>query len=230
MTQVRATTCNRDCPDACRIVATVQDGQVIALAGDPQHPITQGFLCHRTANFLTRQSGTVRLTQPLLRQPDGQFAAIGWEQALDLAAQKLGKIRDSSGGAAILHYHSGGSLGMIGQVIDLFFAHLGPVTVKRGDICSGAGDAAQMADFGVEDSNDVTDLLNSKHILLWGKNPAVSGPHLLPVLKRARQGGTRVTLIDPVFHKTAHLCDSYLQPRPGGDFAPGDGRGAGLVG
>ncbi len=219
MTQVRATTCNRDCPDACRIVATVQDGQVIALAGDPQHPITQGFLCHRTANFLTRQSGTVRLTQPLLRQPDGQFAAIGWEQALDLAAQKLGEIRDSSGGAAILHYHSGGSLGMIGQVIDLFFAHLGPVTVKRGDICSGAGDAAQMADFGVEDSNDVTDLLNSKHILLWGKNPAVSGPHLLPVLKRARQGGTRVTLIDPVFHKTAHLCDSYLQPRPGGDFA-----------
>ena len=42
------TTSNRDCPDACSMIATVEDGRVTRLRGDPDHPITQGFLCHRT--------------------------------------------------------------------------------------------------------------------------------------------------------------------------------------
>lgn len=50
-TQVK-TTCNRDCPDACSIVATVEEGRITRIAGDPEHPITQGFLCYRTNHFL----------------------------------------------------------------------------------------------------------------------------------------------------------------------------------
>src|SRR5207253_1342447 len=99
---------------------------------------------------------------------------------------------------------------------DYFFEQFGPVTVKSGDICSGAGDAAQLLDFGEEDSHDVFDLLNSRNILLWGKNVVVSSPHTVPVLKESR---ARKMLIDPVWHKTANLCDAFVQPRPGGDFA-----------
>ena len=46
--EVRRTTCNRDCPDACGIVATVRDGRVVKLQGDGDHPVTRGFLCFRT--------------------------------------------------------------------------------------------------------------------------------------------------------------------------------------
>src|SRR5439155_14982338 len=92
----------------------------------------------------------------------------------------------------------------------------GPVTTKRGDICSGAGDEAQMLDFGEEDSHDLFDLLNSRNVILWGKNPVISSPHLVPVLKDARASKL---LIDPVWHKTARLCDAFVQPRPGGDFS-----------
>jgi len=100
-----------------------------------------------------------------------------------------------------------------------FFDRFGPVTIKRGDICSGAGEAAQAADFGDSESNDLFDLLNARHILVWGKNVYTSSPHTLPVLRRARQSGTKLVLIDPVHHKTARLCELHVQPRPAGDFA-----------
>lgn len=211
MREIRKTVCNRDCPDTCAIVAEVEDGKVVRLGGDPSHPVTQGFLCWRTNNFLPLQNSPDRLTTPLLRgQP------VSWEQALDYAAAELLRIKRESGPAAIFHYRSGGSLGALTHLTDHFFERLGPVTSKSGDICSGAGDAAQLLDFGLEDSHDIFDLLNSRNIILWGKNVVTSSPHSVPVLKESK---ARKLLIDPVWHKSASLCDGYLQPRPGGDFA-----------
>jgi anaerobic selenocysteine-containing dehydrogenase len=211
MREIRKTLCNRDCPDACSIVAHVEDGKVVQLGGDPAHPVTNGFLCWRTNNFLPLQYSKERLTAPLLRGKP-----VSWDEALDFAARELLRIRAESGPSAILHYRSGGSLGALKLLSDYFFSELGPVAVKRGDICSGAGDEAQLLDFGEEDSHDLFDLLNSRNILLWGKNVVVSSPHTVPVLKQAR---ARKMLIDPVWHKTANLCDAFAQPRPGGDFA-----------
>lgn len=218
MQETRKTVCNRDCPDACSIVATVEEGRVVRLAGDPGHPITRGFLCHRTSHFLETQYSPERLTTPLLRK-GGELAPVSWDEALDTAAERLLKIRDESGPAAIFHYRSGGSLGMLLGITSAFFDRLGPVTVKRGDICSGAGDAAQLTDFGEEDSHDLADLVNARHILLWGKNVFTSSPHTIPVLREAKARGADLVLIDPVHHKTASLCGAYYQPRPGGDFA-----------
>jgi anaerobic selenocysteine-containing dehydrogenase len=220
MRETKRTTCNRDCPDACSIVATVQDGRITRLQGDKAHPITQGFLCYRTGHFLETQYSPERLTTPLYRESTSQaFRQVSWEEALDAAARRLLKIRSESGPAAIFHYRSGGTLGLLGAVVEYFFERFGPVTTKRGDICSGAGDSAQELDFGIEDSNDVFDLYNARNILLWGKNAWVSSPHLIPILKEARRRGASLTLIDPVWHRTATLCDRYIQPRPGGDFA-----------
>jgi len=215
--ELRRTTCNRDCPDACGILATVEGDRVVALRGDPDHPVTRGFLCFRTSRFLERQYAPERLTQPLLRRGDG-FVPITMEAALDLAAERLLRIRAESGPAAIFHYRSGGSLGLLKQMADRFFEHFGPCTGKSGDICSGAGEAAQEVDFGVSDSNDLFDLRHSRHIVLWGKNPFASNVHLVPVLKEARAAGARVWLIDPVHHKGTGLADRYLQPRPGSDL------------
>jgi anaerobic selenocysteine-containing dehydrogenase len=219
MVEVRRTLCNRDCPDTCSILATVEDGRITKLAGDPDHPITRGFLCWRTHHFLPLQYSPARITTPLLRGPDGQFHPVSWDEALDLCAAQLATIRRESGPSAIFHYRSGGSLGLLKHLGDYFFEAFGPVTIKRGDICSGAGDAAQLEDFGEEDSHDVFDLLGAKNILLWGKNLFVSSPHLIPIVNDAKQRGAKLVLIDPVYHRTASLCDTYVQPRPGHDFA-----------
>ena len=214
---VHRTVCNRDCPDACGLLVTVEEGKVVRVGGDPEHPVTQGFLCSRTSQFPARQNSPDRITTPLRKTASG-FVPVSWEEALGTIAERLLAIRAESGPAAILHYRSGGSLGVLKYVVDLFWESFGPVTVKRGDICSGAGDAAQETDFGHEDSHDLFDLLNSKNILLWGKNPNVSNVHLLPLLQKAKRAGARILLVDPVRHKGEKLADRTILVRPGGDF------------
>ena len=217
----KKTACNRDCPDGCGLIATVDQGQIVHLAGDPDHPVTKGFLCHRTSQFLKRQYAAERITQPMVRrnknQPDDHWESVSMETALDLVADRLNHYRDQLGPASILNYRCGGSMGMMKYVTDYFFQEFGPVTVKSGDICAGAGDWAQEVDFGTQDSNDFFDLLNAKTIFLWGKNVYVSQVHLLPLLKEAKSRGTKLVLIDPVKHRTAGLCDEFIQIQPGGD-------------
>lgn len=220
MAEMRSTYCNRDCPDTCRIVATVEDGRVQRLQGDRQHPVTRGFLCQRTNQFLRLQYGPDRVSQPLMRK-DGQHVPVSWDEALDRIAQELRRVVDEHGPEAVFHYRSGGTLGLVvSSASDLFFETLGPVTVKRGDICSGAGEAAQVLDFGVSDSSDPEDLVHARHVLLWGKNVATSSPHSLPRLKAVRSAGGQVVAIDPVAQATTlRHADHFIQPRPAGDLA-----------
>ena len=214
----RKTACNRDCPDGCGIIATIEDGTITRIQGDPEHPVTQGFLCKRTSRFLKRQYSPHRQTKPLIRE-NGNWKSISLHDALDVAAEKLLHFRNEFGPASILNYRCGGSMGIMKQVTDYFFQSFGPTTQKSGDICAGAGDAAQELDFGKADSNDFFDLLNAKTIILWGKNVFVSHVHLIPVLKKAKANGTRLILIDPVPQRTRSLCDDYYQIEPGGDAA-----------
>jgi anaerobic selenocysteine-containing dehydrogenase len=202
------------------MIATVEDGRVTRLQGDPEHPVTRGFLCHRTSRFLERQYSAERLTKPQLRQgKSDKFAEIPWPNALDLVAEKLLEFRDQSGGASILQYRCGGSLGIMKHVGDYFFERFGPVTTKRGDICSGAGEAAQLMDFGECNSSDFFDLHHARTIVLWGKNVYVSNVHLIPQLKEAQARGAHIILIDPVHHRTSQLADLTIQPRAGTDAA-----------
>lgn len=210
------TACTRDCPDACQILATVEDGRITRLRGDPSHPVTRGFLCYRTDHYLERQYSAERLTRPLVRR-DGVLAPASWDVALDLVAEKLTAALQH-GPESILSVRSGGSLGLLKLVNRHFFELLGPVTHTRGDICSGAGEAAQTADMGVSDAHDLDDLENSRAIVLWGKNVAETGVHLLPHLKRARARGVPVLQIDPVHNaRTLQASDRYYPVRPGGD-------------
>lgn len=218
MRETRRTTCNRDCPDACSLLVSVEAGQATGIRGDPDDPVTHGFLCERTARFLHRQYAKDRFTSPMLRR-GGKLVPIGWDEALDLAANKLMEFRAGSGPASILHYRSGGSLGILKVVADRVLEEFGPVTLKHGDICSGAGEAAQTMDFGLSDSNDLFDLRNSKLIVVWGKNPHVSGVHLLPLLQEARRRGIPLLGIDPVQTRMHGMCDLFLTPRPGTDAA-----------
>ena len=72
-----------------------------------------------------------------------------------------------------------------------------------------------MLDLGVSDSNDLFDLRNSRHLLLWGKNPAVSNVNLVPLLKECQEHGANVVLIDPVAHKSTQFSSSGYQRTSG---------------
>ena len=213
------TACNRDCPDACTLEAEVVDGRLVALKGAPDDPVTRGFLCPRTTRFVDRQEAPDRLRSPMLRKEKGseEFLPISWDEALDLVAQKMREVREQHGAESIFHYLSGGSLGYLKLLTNVVFNQFGPCTLKRGDICSGAGEWAQEQDFGISDSSEAEDLLNAKLILIWGKNVHTSSVHLLPILLEAKKRGTRLVCIDPAPTKSARLASLYLCPRPGTD-------------
>ncbi len=73
MDQELRTTCNRDCPDSCGIIATVRDGCIIKHRGDPEHEITRGFLCYRGNHYLDRSTAkTVYFTPRGARKRGGR--------------------------------------------------------------------------------------------------------------------------------------------------------------
>src|SRR5215813_10681462 len=67
MKQVIKAVCPHDCPDACGVLITVEDGRATRIQGDPQHPITRGFLCGKVAKYLDRVYSPDRVLYPVRR-------------------------------------------------------------------------------------------------------------------------------------------------------------------
>src|ERR1019366_6016794 len=115
-TETLRTVCNRDCPDACGLIAIVENGKLVALGGDLEHPVTKGFLCHGTWQCPGTQNSPERMMTPLSRV-GGRLEPASWQEALGFVTDRLLAIRKESGPAAILHYRPGGSPGLPKAVV-----------------------------------------------------------------------------------------------------------------
>jgi len=67
MKQVVHAACPHDCPDACGVLITVEDGRATKIQGDPEHPVTRGFLCAKVAKYLDRVYSPDRVMYPMRR-------------------------------------------------------------------------------------------------------------------------------------------------------------------
>ncbi|WP_156509099.1 molybdopterin-dependent oxidoreductase, partial [Oleiphilus sp. HI0132] len=85
------------CSRNCGLDVTTQDGKLIKIKGDPQHPMTKGYICQKAARLEHYQNHDDRLTHPLKRMPDGSFQKVSWDQALDEIAEKMNVTRDQFG-------------------------------------------------------------------------------------------------------------------------------------
>src|SRR5258708_10010957 len=112
MKKVVHAACPHDCPDACGVLITVDDGRATKIEGDPAHPVTRGFLCAKVTKYLDRVYSPDRLLYPMRRvTPKGQgkgdaggFVRISWEEALTLIAARLESVATEFGPEAILPY------------------------------------------------------------------------------------------------------------------------------
>lgn len=215
MTKTIRTTCVLDCQDACGVLVQVEDGRPTRLLGDPDHPYTRGFLCHRLNRFLDRFNSPDRITRPLKRE-NGAWVPISWDEALDLAAMKIQEVIDTYGPLAILFYQGNGSFGISKQFHVRLFSRLGGVTAATGSLCLAAGTrGVELSRGGL--SHSPRDIRNSRCVLLWGKDPAGTMVHMVPLLKEATAKGAKILLIDPVKTRSAHLASEHYMPRPGTD-------------
>ena len=212
-----ATSCTRDCPCGCSILVKVKEGEITSHRADPRNTFTGSFLCVKGNRYLKRQNSPDRLLKPMLRK-NGSFEPIGWDRALDLIADKLVKTRETSGNLSSLWAQYSGSLSLLNLIMPrIFWIHMGGSTVTQGGISIDALQAAQMHDFGKCLPHQAEDIINSRNIIFWGRNPAVTNIHLIPYLKAAQKNGATLTVIDPRYTETARIADRFISPRPGGD-------------
>jgi anaerobic selenocysteine-containing dehydrogenase len=221
-TEVRKTVCPHDCPDTCSILATVEDGRVTRCDGDPDHPFTQGGLCHKVHRYAERIYSPLRIVSPMRRvgaKGEGRFARISWDEALDEVAHRLKAIAAGYGGEAILPFSYGGTLGLVQRKAGhAFFHRLGASRLMR-NICDTAAEEAWLATYGVNVGTDMEGLEHSDLVILWGINAVHTNIHGMHFVKRARHNGARLYVIDPYRNRTAKLADVHLMPRPGTDAA-----------
>lgn len=67
MKKVVKAVCPHDCPDSCGVLITIQDGRATKIQGDPEHPVTRGFLCAKVAKYLDRVYSPERVLYPMRR-------------------------------------------------------------------------------------------------------------------------------------------------------------------
>jgi len=216
MEKTIVTTCALDCPDNCGMLAEVKDGRIIRLKGNPEHGHTKGFLCQKGYKYLNRVYSSNRILSPLKRSNDG-WKRISWDEALNTIAEKIRFFLEVYGNGSIMHFQRSASWGASKHLVRRLFNLMGGVTGTKGSLCAGSVMAAQQSDMGARLGNDPEDVLNSKVIIIWGRDPAKSSIHYLPILKRAHQKGARLILIDPVRTKTASICDEHIALYPGSD-------------
>src|SRR3954453_19438239 len=135
--------CPHDCPDACGVLITVEDGRATRIQGDAEHPVTRGFLCAKVAKYLDRVYSPARVLYPVKSSADKRpnagvrhpvtvadsrvWQRISWDEALDIIAARFGSIATEFGSEAILPYSYGGTLGTLngGSMDRRFFHRLG---------------------------------------------------------------------------------------------------------
>ncbi len=247
MKQVVHAVCSHDCPDACGVLITVEDGRATKIQGDPEHPVTRGFLCAKVAKYLDRVYSPDRVLYPMRRigpkgpvagklscAPHGQPGAavptqttstqtwqrISWDQALDEIASRFRAISAEFGSEAILPYSFGGTLGALnGACMDRrFFHRLGASQLDRA-ICSAAGEAGLESVLGVKLGTEPEQFRHSKYIIAWASNIHGNNVHLWPFITEARRKGAKLVVIDPYRTRTAECADWYLPINPGTDAA-----------
>ena len=206
------------------MLVTVENGRAVRVAGDPDHPVTQGFLCAKVNRYIERTYHEDRLTSPLRRvgaKGSGQFEPISWPDALDEIAARLGAIAGSElGPQAILPYSYAGTMGLVqGSSMDHRFFHLLGASRLDRTICSMAGTIGMRMTVGANVGADGEGVPDSDLVLLWGTNTLTANPHLWPFILKARERGAPIICVDPIRTRTAQQCDEWLPIRPGSDAA-----------
>jgi anaerobic selenocysteine-containing dehydrogenase len=221
--EVRHSVCALDCPDCCSLLVNFDGVKGNRLRGNPEHTVTKGFLCGKVAQYLEREYSPDRLLYPQIRigaKGEGKFARIGWEDALSLAAAKLGEISAAHGPESILPYSYGGTLGYLngGGMDRRFFHRIGASRLDR-TICASAGSAGLTATQGVRYGTEPEQFAKSKLIIAWGANIMGTNVHLWPFIVEARRNGAKFYTIDPVQNRTGRLADKHFGIHPGSDMA-----------
>ncbi|MDR1015431.1 MAG: molybdopterin-dependent oxidoreductase [Coriobacteriales bacterium] len=238
--------CHVNCGSRCPLKVFVKDGTVVRIGNDNDG--TDGFgpgelsqmrSCVRGRTNRQRIYNETRVQKPLRRvegtkRGEGKYEEITWEEAIADIAKTMTEIKEEYGNDAFYIQYGTGQLGgtvakswhpdstMFARLMNLWGGYLrmycdystGQITwelpLLNGDAWS---------------NNEVTDLVNSKNIVLFGNNPAntrMSGSAMVYLLTQVRlqNPDARIVVVDPHLSDTAvGVANQWVPIRPGTDMA-----------
>jgi anaerobic selenocysteine-containing dehydrogenase len=223
MARTTPTIC-RLCPAHCGVLATIVDGRLTEVRGDPDNPVFKGYTCPKGRALPDIHNDPARILHTHKRQPDGGHAAISVEQAMDEIAAKLRATIDRYGPRSVALYTGTNGApypASVGMGYGLLKAIGSPMFFTPNTIDQPGKQIAAAAhghwlggdlDFGSVDS-----------WLLVGLNPVISKALGVPAqnpaqhLKDAVKRGVKLIVVDPRRTETARRAAIHIQPRPGED-------------
>ena len=217
------TVCAHDCPDMCSLLVQVDDGRIVKIQGDPDHPLTAGFACGKVNRDMDLVYAPDRLKTPLRRTGEkgsGRFQPITWEAALDEIVDRWQAIIRESSPLAILGYAYSAHQGLInrGLTNGLFHA-LGTSRLLAGTVCDSCAEAAWDATVGPIGGADPESVIASDLVIGWGSDLHATNVHLWAKIEQVRKRGVPLVVIDPRRTRAAQAADWYLPIRIGTDLA-----------
>jgi nitrate reductase (cytochrome) len=212
----------RFCGTGCHVQVGVQDGRVVAIAGDRDAEVNQGLLCVKGYHVSGILYGKDRLTKPLLRSGE-RYREIEWDHAIDLIADRIEAAPER-----FAFYGSGQWTIPEGYAAQKFMKgglannHIDP----NARLCMSSAVTGFLATYGVDEPAGCYDDLDHCDVLiLWGNNPAEMHPILFSRVLDRRHRGQQVTIIDIGTRRTrsTEQCQHYLEMKGHGDLAIANG-------
>jgi formate dehydrogenase len=217
----------RICEAACGLLAEVdEDGQVVRLRPDPEHPSSQGFVCAKGTRFAEVANHPTRLLYPQERLSDGRLLRVSWRDAMKRAGSELRDIIDNHGPNAVAIYIGNPvAFNALGAISAL---SLGRALGTRNVFGAGSQDcnnkfAGSRIVHGSPVIHPIPDLENAELAVMFGTNPAVSQSSFVHLtggslaFDRMKSRGGRTIWVDPRRTESAERWGEHLSIRPGAD-------------
>ena len=200
----------------------VQDGKVVAVAGDRNAEVNKGLLCVKGYHVGSALYGKDRLTKPLLRDGDS-YREISWAEAIKTIADRVEAAPER-----FAYYGSGQWTIPEGYAAQKFMKgglsnnHIDP----NARLCMASAVTGFLATYGVDEPAGCYDDLDECDVLImWGNDPAEMHPVLFSRVIDRRSRGEKLTLIDISTRRTrtTDSCQHYLEMKGHGDLAIANG-------
>jgi anaerobic selenocysteine-containing dehydrogenase len=219
-TETRYSACALNCPDICAYTIQLENGRIVRLEGDENHPYTRGRCCPKGYAHVLRTYHEDRLRFPLRKQSDQSFRRVSWDEALDEIASRIGEAKKAYGPASVGIYSGSGNDGMAPRYASRFANALGCRMIPGiAEICfKGAYEGARF-NVGPFPPHELNDWANSQCIVIWGTNKFESSIHSKRIIQEAMDSGAKLIVIDPRKTPFAKVADIYTTIRPGTDGA-----------
>ena len=206
----------------CNAIATVRDGQLWKIEGNPDDPLCRGRLCPRGTGGIGAHSDPDRLRAPLIRtheRGEEKWQEVTWDEALDYIATRMKKIAAEHGPESMALF----AHGLGGTFLKHTLKAFGSPNIAAPSFaqCRGPRDVGFMLTYGEDvGSPERTDIGNTDCLVLIGSHLG-ENMHNSQVQEFADAvgRGASVIVVDPRFSVAASKAKFYLPIIPGTDLA-----------